>query len=153
MAARPPSPKGWWRTTALALGVASAIIATPFEATAAPTAREQRLLHMVNHVRHARGLSPLAFRDNLARMAERHSRRMANSQLLFHHPCLSCRFPSGSWRALAENVGAAGNVRRIHRMMMESDGHRGNILGPFDAVGIGVVKRGPMYWVTEIFFA
>ncbi|MGH2678423.1 MAG: CAP domain-containing protein [Actinomycetota bacterium] len=128
-------------------------MATPFEATAAPTAKEQALLDMVNRARHARGLAPLALRDDLVRMAHRHSAKMARRGVLYHHGCLACRFPSGSWQALAENVGTAGSLRRIHRMMMGSAAHRVNILGGFDAVGLGVVKRGGRYWVTEIFFA
>jgi uncharacterized protein YkwD len=152
LAARPPTPKGWW-TTALALGVALFIMATPFEATAAPTAVERRLLDLVNGTRQARGLPPLAIRDRLVRMAHRHSARMARQRVLFHHPCLSCRFPSGDWSALAENVGTAGSLHRIHRMMMRSAGHRANILGAFVNVGVGVVRAGGRYWVTEIFFA
>jgi uncharacterized protein YkwD len=128
-------------------------MATPFEATAAPTAKEQRLLDLVNGTRQARGLPPLSLRDDLVRMAHRHSARMARQRVIFHHACLACRFPSGSWQALAENVGTAGSLHKIHRMMMGSAGHRVNILGPFDAVGIGVVQKARRYWVTEIFFA
>lgn len=101
----------------------------------------------------SRGLKPLAVRDNLVRMAHRHSAQMAGQGLLFHTPCLSCRFPSGSWRALAENVGMAGALQRVHRLMMRSAGHRNNVLGGFDAIGIGVVIKGGRYWVTEIFFS
>jgi uncharacterized protein YkwD len=151
--ARPPRPKGWWRTSALALGVAFVLTATPTEASAAPTAQETVLLGLVNNTRTARGLKPLVLRDNLVRMAHRHSARMARKRALYHTPCLSCRFPSGSWRALAENVGMAGSLRRVHRLMMRSTGHRSNLLGAFDAIGIGVVKRSARFWVTEIFFA
>lgn len=107
----------------------------------------------MNTTRAARGLKPLVLRDDLVRMAHRHSARMAREGVLFHSPCLSCRFPSGSWRALAENVGMAGSLRRVHRLMMRSAGHRNNLLGGFDAIGIGVVKKGARFWVTEIFFA
>ena len=129
------------------------MMATPIEATAAPTAKEQKLLDMVNRARQTRGLAPLALQDGLVRMAHRHSAKMARRGVLYHHGCLACRFPSGSWRALAENVGVAGSLRRIHRMMMGSAAHRVNILGNFDAVGVGVVKKAGRYWVTEIFFA
>jgi uncharacterized protein YkwD len=135
------------------LGVAVALTATPTQASAAPTAKETRLLRLVNATRISRGLKPLAVRDNLGRMAHRHSARMARQGLLFHTPCLSCRFPSGSWRALAENVGMAEALHRVHRLMMRSAGHRNNVLGGFDAIGIGVVIKGGRYWVTEIFFS
>lgn len=153
MAARPPSPKGWWRTTALALGVALALLVTPFQASAATTSTEARLLELINGSRTSRGLAPLTVRDDLGGMAHRHSAKMARRSYLFHHGCLSCRFPSGSWRALAENVGAGASLRGIHRMMMRSAGHRQNLLGGFDAIGVGVVRKGGRFWVTEIFFA
>jgi uncharacterized protein YkwD len=126
---------------------------TPLSASAAPTTKEVRLLHMINGTRNSRGLAPLVLRENLVRMARRHSSTMSRQNLLFHTACLSCRFPSGSWSALAENVGTGGSLRQIHRTMMRSTGHRQNLLGGFDAVGVGVVKRGGRFWVTEIFFA
>jgi uncharacterized protein YkwD len=153
LAARPPSPKGWWRTTALALGVALALMVTPFQATAATTSTEGRLLEMINRTRASRGLASLTVRDDLIGMARRHSAKMARRRLMFHHGCLSCRFPSGSWRALAENVGYGPGLRGIHRMMMRSAAHRQNLLGGFDEIGVGVVRKGGRFWVTEIFFS
>jgi uncharacterized protein YkwD len=109
---------------------------------------------MLNGTRSARGLGTLSLSDRLSRMARRHSSRMARERRLFHHSCLSCRFPSGSWQLLGENVGTAPSLRRVHRMMMKSPPHRSFILnGSFDRVGVGVVKRGGRYWVTEIFYA
>jgi uncharacterized protein YkwD len=109
---------------------------------------------MVNATRSARGVGTLSLSEGLSRMARRHSRRMARERRLFHHSCLSCRFPSGSWKLLGENVGTAPSLRRVHRMMMKSAGHRDILLnGIFDRVGVGVVKRGGSYWVTEIFYA
>lgn len=126
---------------------------TPFQATAATTSTEARLLELINRSRTSRGLAPLALRDDLTRMAHRHSAQMARRHLLFHTGCLSCRFTSGSWRALAENVGAGTGLRVVHRMMMRSPVHRQNLLGGFNAVGVGVVRKGGLVWVTEIFFA
>jgi uncharacterized protein YkwD len=126
---------------------------TPFEATASPTSKEQKLAAMINRVRSSRGLAPLALRDNLVNMARRHSAKMARRRYLFHHGCLACRFPSGTWSALAENVGTGGSLRGVHRMMMRSGGHRANLLGGFNAMGVGVVRKGGRFWVTEIFFA
>ena len=126
---------------------------TPFEATAAPTSKEQKLAAMINRVRSSRGLAPLALRDDLGRMARRHSAKMARRRYLFHHGCLACRFSAGTWSAVAENVGVGGSLRRVHRLMMKSGGHRANLLGGFDALGVGVVRRGGRFWITEIFFA
>jgi uncharacterized protein YkwD len=128
-------------------------MAAPLPASAGSTTEESRLLEFVNSARAARGRKPLQLQDHLSRLAQRHSARMANRNRLFHTPCLSCRFRSESWRALAENVGMAGSVRRVHRTMMRSAGHRRNVLGGFDAIGIGVVSRGGRHWVTQIFYA
>jgi uncharacterized protein YkwD len=76
---------------------------------------------------------------------------MAREGAVFHRPCLTCRIPPAD--AVGENVGMGGSLRRIHRMMMRSGGHRHNLLGNFDAVGVGVVKRGGRFWVTEIFLS
>jgi uncharacterized protein YkwD len=128
---------------------------TPGVATAGgTTAKELKLLDMVNASRAARGIGTVGVADRLSRMARRHSRRMARERRLFHHSCLSCRFPSGNWKLLGENVGMAGSLRKVHRMMMKSASHRSILLtAPFDRIGIGVVKTGRTYWVTEIFFA
>lgn len=112
------------------------------------------MLGMINQTRASRGMGTLSLSHRLSRIARRHSRNMAGERRLFHHSCLSCRFPSGTWQLLGENVGTAGSLRRIHRMMMESPGHRSIILtSTFDRVGVGVVKKGRRYWVTEIFYA
>ncbi|HYZ11368.1 MAG TPA: CAP domain-containing protein [Actinomycetota bacterium] len=123
-----------------------------FETAAATTSSELRVLDLVNSSRAAGGVGALSLSARLSRMARRHSRRMASERRLFHHSCLSCRFPTGSWRLLGENVGMGPTLRRIHRMMMRSSAHRSIILtGGFEHVGIGVVKKGRYYWVTEIF--
>jgi uncharacterized protein YkwD len=125
------------------------LLAMPLEASAAPTTKEARLLQLVNATRTSRGLQPLSVRDDLVRVAHRHSAQMARQGLLFHTPCLTCRVSAGS--VLAENVGMAGTLQRVHRLMMRSAGHRNNLLGGFNAIGVGVVVRGGRYWVTEIF--
>lgn len=122
------------------------------ETAAATTSNELRVLDLVNSSRSARGVGALGLSERLSRMARRHSRRMARERRLFHHSCLSCRFPSGSWKLLGENVGMGATLRRIHRMMMRSSAHRSILLnGGYEHVGIGVVKKGRYYWVTEIF--
>ena len=122
--------------------------------TLGTTSNELKVLDLVNSSRAARGIGALSLSERLSRMARRHSRRMASERRLFHHSCLACRFPSGSWNLLGENVGTAPTLRRIHRLMLKSASHRSILLnGGFDSVGIGVVKKGGRYWVTEIFFA
>jgi uncharacterized protein YkwD len=125
-----------------------AVAPSPALATTQP---EQTLYSMVAGARAGRGLSALPLAEDLSAIARKHSARMANQGVLFHTPCLSCRISGGS--VLAENVGVGGSLRRIHRMMMGSAGHRANILGGFNQVGVGVVQKGARFWVTEIFVA
>lgn len=123
----------------------------PSTPAVAGAAAEDKLYSLLSNARGSRGLSPLTLTGDLSGVARRHSERMAQENLLFHSPCLFCKISVGN--ALAENVGFGGTVRQIHRMMMGSAGHRANILGSFNQVGVGVVKRGGRFWVTEIFAA
>jgi uncharacterized protein YkwD len=78
---------------------------------------------------------------------------MARRGRLYHHRCLSCRFAGRNWSALGENAAAAGSVRRAHRVLMRSSGHRENILSRrYHRIGIGVVRARGLFWVTQIFY-
>ena len=111
------------------------------------TSSERRLYGLVNESRSKKGVGQLDLRRNLTRKAHRHSRRMAAQRRLFHQS--SSAFSSGTW---GENVAQAKTIRRAHRMLMKSPSHRENILcGCFDRIGVGVVRRGGWYWVTEMF--
>ncbi|MCL6615503.1 MAG: sporulation protein, partial [Firmicutes bacterium] len=52
-----------------------------------------------------------------------------------------------------ENLAGAANVATAHRMLMNSSGHRANILNPrFNRIGIGIVHGGPYgAFFTQIF--
>ena len=44
-----------------------------------------------------------------------------------------------SWRALGENVGYSSSISKIHTNLMNSSGHRANILNSsYDRVGVGI---------------
>jgi len=123
----------------------SAVVSTTAVATSSP---ERHLYSMVNQARDANGKGRLSLSDSLSRRAHRHSEEMADSGSLFHS-CLDCgksRSPS-----MAENVGVGPNLGAVHNALMDSSGHRSNILGPYDRVGIGVVRRGDRVWVTQLF--
>jgi uncharacterized protein YkwD len=127
-----------------------ALVLAPTPAVAVSD-REDQLYSLISRARSGRGLASLQLNEELSALARSHSDRMADQGDLFHTPCLSCRIDIG--KVLAENVGFGYSVRQVHRMLMRSAGHRANLLGGFDRVGVGVVKRGARYWVTEIFVA
>jgi uncharacterized protein YkwD len=127
-----------------------AVLLAPTPASAV-SSKEQQLYSMISKARSGRGLGSLQLSEELSAVARSHSKRMARENTMFHTPCLSCRIDTGS--VLAENVGFGRSVRQVHRMLMRSAGHRANLLGGFNRIGVGVVKRGATYWVTQIFVA
>ena len=150
MDARPPSPPPRWRILTIAL-CAATLLSTAFGSTTATaaTTKEQQLFSMINGARSANGRSRLSLSDQLTRRAHNHSERMAEAGSIFHS-CLDCG-KRRSYSTMAENVGVGGSLGAVHDALMASDGHRDNILGAFERVGVGVVRRGGRVWVTELF--
>jgi len=51
-----------------------------------------------------------------------------------------------------ENIATTGSVSRAHPLFMGSSGHRATFSIPATPIlGLGVVKRGVTYYVTQIF--
>lgn len=136
----------------IALGLMTA--AAPGFASTDPqpdAAAEQDLFASINHERTSRGLRALTWNARIGGIARDHSGDMARSGELHHNSDLASDV--GSFSALAENVGTGGSVEAIHEAFMDSSGHRGNILGSFQQVGVGVmVDDNGMKWVTEVFY-
>lgn len=129
--------------------VALNLNAGPAEAT---TDRERALHELINQVRDGRGLVELRLSDKLSKVARAHSSDMADGGKILYHSCLTCRLQSWNWSIVGENVGYAGTIARVHRLLMESPSHRANVLrSPFRTAGVGVVEKGGRLWVTEIF--
>lgn len=127
--------------TILTLG----ILAAP--AAAAP---EDSFVSKINASRAANGLAPLEVYWDLADDAEAHSKVMKAESDLHHNPELA--HVTSGWSALAENVGVGPDVPRLHDAFMESSGHRKNILGNYNYVGVGVVRESETkIWVTVVF--
>jgi hypothetical protein len=119
---------------------------------------EQQLIRLINEERAKRGLERLAPNEQLRQSAQKHTERLAESGILSHQftgePQLANRIASTglNFYASAENVGLATEWPDVHPGFMRSEGHRANILSPkYNAVGVGVLKRGDYYYVTENF--
>ena len=118
-------------------------------APAAPDA-ETELVRAINRERTARGLAPLGIDLQLTRVARDWSERMAAAGGISHRPNLGSYVTPG-WRRLAENVGVGPSISRMHDAFMNSPGHRDNVLGDFERVGVGVVERDGRLWATVNF--
>lgn len=118
-----------------------------------PATAARSILKLINHERAAAGLDELTVDPALAEIAATWSKRMARSNRLAHNPSLRAQVSEAApgWRRLGENVGVGSDVTTLHRAFMASAGHRGNVLGNFDRIGIGVVVANGRTWVTVDF--
>jgi uncharacterized protein YkwD/uncharacterized membrane protein required for colicin V production len=116
---------------------------------------EQRMLELLNHERQVEGLSPLEFDLELREVARAHSREMFELSYFSHtspatgSPFDRIRAAGIAFLVAGENLAYAPNVRIAHEGLMNSPGHRANILRPaFGRVGIGAIRsefRGTMF--------
>jgi uncharacterized protein YkwD len=123
----------------------------PFRVTQAPPRPdlEARMLDLVNAERAAAGLRPLRADPELTAVARRHSADMFARGYFSHitpeggTPFDRMRAADVRFRAAGENLALARSLQMAHDGLMDSPGHRANILRPaFGRVGIGVLDGG-----------
>jgi len=114
------------------------------------TAVEQEMIRLVNLEREKAGLKPLAVDYNLVKTARMKSLDMLNNNYFAHQsptygsPFDLMRSQGVSYRLAGENLAGAPSVERAHQALMNSPGHRANILNPeFTHLGIGAAPGGP----------
>jgi uncharacterized protein YkwD len=110
---------------------------------------EQRMLALVNSERVANGLQPLAADPELTEVARRHSADMFARGYFAHDtpeglsPFDRMRDANVRFLVAGENLALAPTVSVAHTGLMNSPGHRANILRPqFGRVGIGIMDGG-----------
>jgi hypothetical protein len=122
-----------------------------------PTPAEQYMLDLINAERAAVGARPLVLDDNLQTSSETHSQWMIGSDS-FSHQGVNGSSPHGrmeaagyqftgvygsgeniAWVSLRAPEGYMDEVQLMHQNLMNSPGHRANILNPgFEEIGIGI---------------
>jgi len=130
----------------------SVVYAIPYRVPSAQAqaSLELRVLNLINQERAEQGLPPLLPHAGLRGAARAHGLEM------FSYGYLSHRSRDGRTlvrrvtdqqirvRTVAENIAYAADVQTAHSALMDSDGHRRNILWPtFRLVGIAVIDGGP----------
>ncbi len=112
-------------------------------------ADELLLLKLVNQERTSRKLAPLAADTSLSKVAEAKSQDMADNQYFSHQsPTYGSPFEMMkqfgiTYRTAGENIACNQTVEAAHKALMESTGHRENILSTqFTHIGIGIVNGG-----------
>lgn len=122
----------------------SALLSAPI------TAEEQQMLGLINKERTAVGASPLATDMRLVKVARMKSLDMIKNNYFGHQsptygsPFDLLKSQGITYRYAGENLAGAATVDRAHTILMNSSGHRANILDTrFSKVGIGIIKGGP----------
>jgi uncharacterized protein YkwD len=110
---------------------------------------EAQMLELVNEERRAAGLRPLAPDPEMTEVARAHSADMFARGYFAHNspegltPFDRMTRAGVTFRAAGENLALAPTVRVAHTGLMNSPGHRANILQPsFGRLGIGIMDGG-----------
>ena len=111
---------------------------------------ERQLVALVNEERVAAGLAPLELDPRLVPVARAHATEMFRLRSFSHVSTVTGTpfdrlFAAGiRYTRAGENLAYARSVATAHRGLMDSPGHRENILRPeFTRIGIGVISAGP----------
>jgi uncharacterized protein YkwD len=130
------------------------------------TTDEQKFLDLINRERTSRRLPELKLDPTLVAVAREHSREMCDRDYFDHRsPTEGKRTPMERYLSalpkrpryacVGENLFYCSvvDVERGHKALMNSPGHRANILFPrFRAAGVGIyVSESGEFWVTEMF--
>ncbi len=136
-----------YRYLIMVMAVAVMVVGLAIPAFAGP---EGTLVGKINSSRASNGLAPLETYWDLTDDARAHSAAMLDRGEIYHNTSLSS--VTGVWQALGENVGVGVDINALHNAFMSSSSHRGNILGDYNYVGVGVKTDGNgVIWVTVIF--
>ena len=133
---------------AVALAAVLGLVADPAPAAAAPGG----WLARINGYRASNGLAPLTEDVTLNQVAQTWTQTMASTNTLAHNPNLAKQVTL-VWTRLAENVGYGYDEASIFQAFVNSAGHRANLLGGYNGVGIGEVVVGGKIWTTHVFVA
>jgi uncharacterized protein YkwD len=116
----------------------------------------QELYYLVNSERAARGLGPVGWHDQLGGLAQDWSEHMAGTGD-YSHQNLNAVLGNpafAGFSGLAENIIHAGcgiSAGALHQAWMSSPLHAANILGNYNAIGIGLACNGGHLYATEDF--
>jgi len=135
---------------ALTCSLLPAVLAPPAAEAAIDAVREADFIALVNVERARNDLPALSPRTDIRDVARKHSVKMAQEARLHHNPTFSQEITN--WQVVGENVGRGPSVESLHRALMNSEGHRANILHErYTQIGVGVEVRDGQVWVTQNF--
>ncbi len=120
--------------------------------TGADSTTEADFLTRINASRSANDLTSLSIDGALQSFARVHTQDMMDSNSIYHSTSAELQAAGGAgWSRLGENVGRGGSADSLHAAFMDSAGHRANILGDYNYVGIGTNTLEDVLYVTVVF--
>lgn len=142
--------KSRWFSTVLVIVLA--LVGVVGASAGADSGSEQGFLSAINSTRASNGLGSLKMDAGLQSHARKHTSDMISAGNIYHSTSGELQAAAGSgWSKLGENVGRGGTVSSLHQAFMNSSGHRANILGDYNYVGIGTDTSDGVLYVTVVF--
>ena len=115
------------------------------------------ILYYTNEFRATKGLPPLKLESYCSQLAQKHSDNMATGKVAFGHDQFEIRNDAVTLKfhgvsGVGENV-AYGNLdaKGVVDGWIKSPGHRRNMLGDFNLIGIGATQKGKVTYFTQFF--
>lgn len=109
---------------------------------------EKTLVELINEERINRNLNSLQMDENLCKVAKLKAEDMKQNNYFSHiSPTYGSPFDMMkkfgiNYNMAGENIALNSNVIKAHYSLMNSEGHRANILNPYyNKVGVGIVKN------------
>ncbi|RYF89759.1 MAG: CAP domain-containing protein [Chitinophagaceae bacterium] len=123
-----------------------------------PAEMSKEVVAKTNEFRKQYGLPALQEKENLNEIAQQHSEAMAKGRIAFGHNGFNARHEQASPKikslySFAENVAyGAETAAQVVENWKNSPGHRKNMLGKYQYIGVGIArsKNGQLYY-TQIF--
>ena len=130
--------------------------------TSAPVSNSsyaKEMLNLINQERAANGVPQLKWNEELAKVAQAKAQDMVDNNYFSHtSPTYGSPFDMMksfgiSYRYAGENIAKNSSVAKAHTALMNSEGHRKNILNSnFTSIGIGIVKTSSnSYTIVQMF--
>jgi len=134
-------------------------VSIPSGVPTALTAMEQQMVTLVNQDRVKLGLKPLTVDMSLVKAARLKSQDMIDKHYTSHisptygSPFDMMKSMGITYNTAGENIAGAATVDRAYTNLMNSAGHRSNILSPnYTKIGIGIIQGGPYgLMITQMF--
>jgi uncharacterized protein YkwD len=144
-----------WLVSVLVAAVLTCGVALAPLARAESVEDEARLFDLTNEARQQHGVPPLEYDAAAVGVARAWAEELARSGNLRHNPNLAREVDTHvtrDWTRLGENVGFARSPEQVQDAYMNSSGHRDNILGAYNRVGVGAARdANGRLWTAIVF--